>query len=157
MRRALITGIASLLAVALLAPAAQAATQVREVHYEWPVPTAGVPGTPSEGAITLDFIFKNTRSNKKRFTPRLLTRIAFDKIYLTCTGTYMTFTRQFFLTETLETKIEAEEDPDSASKARPLRLPNRPLQVFQLQRHDLGRRSGQPHTRAQTKAGVVLG
>ena len=105
MRRALITGIASLLAVALLAPAAQAATQVREVHYEWPVPTAGVPGTPSEGAITLDFIFKNTRSNKKRFTPRLLTRIAFDKIYLTC------FNSRFFLTETLETKIELRKIP----------------------------------------------
>jgi hypothetical protein len=115
MRRALITGTASLLAVALIPSAAQAATQVREVHYEWPVPTVGVPGTPSEGAITLDFIFKNTRSNKKRFTPRLLTRIAFDKLYLTCTD-HMTYYNRLFLTATFETKIELRKIPISHPK-----------------------------------------
>ena len=129
MRPALITGIASLLAVALLAPAAQAATQVREVHYEWPVPTAGVPGTPSEGAITLDFIFKNTRSNKKRFTPRLLTRIAFEQHLPDLHGPYDVHPPVLPHRDARD-QDRAEKDPDSASKARPLRLPNSPPTAF---------------------------
>jgi hypothetical protein len=110
MRRAPISGIASLLAIALIGSTAQAATQVRQAQYEWPVPTTGVPGTPSAGAITLDFIFKNKRAHKKKFTPRQLTRIAFSKLYLTCTD-HMTFTRQLFLTETFETKIKLKKAP----------------------------------------------
>jgi hypothetical protein len=110
MRRALITGFAVLLAAVLMAPAALAATQVRQAQYEWPVPTAGVPGTPSPGAITLDFIFKNKRAHKKKFTPRQLTRIGFSKLYLICSD-HMTFTRQLFLTETFETMIKLKKAP----------------------------------------------
>lgn len=121
MRRLLIAIFASLLGVALIAPGARAATQVRQAQYEWPVPTTGVPNTPSPGAITLDFIFKNTRTHKKKFTPRQLTRIAFSKLYLTCTD-HMTFTRQLFLTETFETKIELTKvPPPKTDKPKPNR------------------------------------
>jgi hypothetical protein len=60
--------------------------------------------------MTLDFIFKNQRANKKRFTPRALTRIAFSKIYLTCSD-HMTFTSQLFLTDTFETEVKLKKVP----------------------------------------------
>jgi hypothetical protein len=73
MRRVLITVFASLLAVALIPAAAQAATQVRQVQSEMTMPATspqtGVVQVPA-GRLTLDFVFKNTRGNKKKFTPR---------------------------------------------------------------------------------------
>jgi predicted transporter len=55
MGRVLITGFASLLIVALIAPAAQGATQVRQVQVE--VSESGqIPLTPP-GTLTLDFVF----------------------------------------------------------------------------------------------------
>jgi hypothetical protein len=111
----------SLLAVVLMAPAARAATQVRQAHYEWPVPTTGVPNTPSAGAMTLDFVFKNSRTHKKKFTPRQLTKIDFSKLLLTCTD-HATFNRQLFLTQTFDTNVKLKKaPPPHTNKPKPNR------------------------------------
>ncbi len=116
MRRVLITVFASLLAVALIAPAAQGATQFRQVQSEMTMPATspqtGVVQVPA-GRLTLDFVFKNTRGNKKKFTPRQLTRIAFESVPLRCWNAPVnpTDSSEFLLTTTLETKIQVEKVP----------------------------------------------
>lgn len=113
MRRALVTGIASLLAVALLSPAAQAATQIRQVQ----VPMSDVSGIPpnkaSPGTLTLDFVFKNTRSNKKRFTPRQLIKIDLSKVPLDCANGHTSSPghSKLLYTATFETKIKLKKVP----------------------------------------------
>jgi len=110
-RRPLVLVFALLLVLALIVPAAQGATQVRQVQADLPLP---VPGTPitikSGGTLTLDFVFKNTRRNKNRFTPRLLTRIDLSKVELTCTD-HMTFTNKLFLTQTFDTAVRVTKVP----------------------------------------------
>ena len=118
MGRVLITGFASLLTVALIAPAAQGATQVRQVQVE--VSESGhIPPTPP-GTLTLDFVFKNKRGSKHKFTPRQLTRIDFSKVPLTCANTPSQGTSQLLLTTTLETKVKlGKAPPPHASKPKP--------------------------------------
>jgi hypothetical protein len=111
MRRALLIGIASLLAVALIAPAAQAATQIRQVQAPMPAMVFPLQPTPPPGTLTLDFVFKNTRSNKKRFTPRQLIKIDLSKVPLTCENGHTESYSQLSLTETFETKIEVTKIP----------------------------------------------
>ncbi|HSC87643.1 MAG TPA: hypothetical protein VLC09_10250 [Polyangiaceae bacterium] len=115
MRRALLTGIASLLAVALIAPAAQAATQVRELRVSMNAPDINV-GSPPPGTLTLDFIFKNTRSNKKRFTPRQLIKIDLSKVPLTCENGHTAAYSQFLFTQTFATKVEVTKIPNPHPK-----------------------------------------
>ena len=111
MKRLLTTVFAALLAVAVIAPAAQGATQVRQAQVELLVPAPGNPtNTKPGGTLTLDFVFKNTRRNKKKFTPRVLTRIDLSKLELTCTD-HMTFTNKLFLTETFETAVKVTKVP----------------------------------------------
>jgi hypothetical protein len=108
MRRALLIGIASLLAVALIPPAAQAATQVRQVQVRMTdnLSHAIPPPLLPPGTLTLDFVFKNTRSNKRRFTPRQLIKIDFSKVPLFCLNTPSQYASQLQFTATFETKIE---------------------------------------------------
>ncbi len=120
MRRVLIAVFTSLLAVALIAPAAQGATQSRQVQSEMTMPATspqGVVQVPA-GRLTLDFVFKNTRGNKKKFTPRQLTRIAFESVPLSCSNAPVNSTgnSEFLLTTTLETKIKLEKVPHSKPK-----------------------------------------
>lgn len=114
MKRLLIAIFASLLGVALIAPTAQGATQVRQLQSEMtgPAPVGGGPPA-SAGTLTLDFVFKNTRGNKKKFTPRQLTRIAFESVPLLCFNAPVnpTGSSEFLLTTTLETKIQVEKVP----------------------------------------------
>jgi len=129
MRRALIVGIGLLLVTVLIGSGAQAATQVRQAQFEAPVPTAGVPGTPSPGAITLDFAFKNKRAQKKTFTPRQLTRIALSKIRLTCSNP----SSQFFLTATFDSTIKLKKaPPPHANKPKPGRYAFRFFHSFSV-------------------------
>ena len=121
MRRALITVFASLLAVPLIAPAAQGATQVRHVRVEMPASPQTTPPTPA-GLLTLDFVFKNTRGNKKKFTPRQLTRIDFSKVPLLCFNAPVnpTGSSQLLLTTTLATKIKLKKaPPPHSTKPKP--------------------------------------
>jgi len=75
MRRALITGLASLLALALLAPAAQAATKTR--HFQ----DRAINGDPGE--IRLDVIYKDKNGNKK-FTARSVTLWDIEILPVSC-------------------------------------------------------------------------
>ncbi|MGZ5359307.1 MAG: hypothetical protein ACXWZW_11000 [Solirubrobacterales bacterium] len=95
MRRLLTTGFASLLAVAVIAPAAQGATKVR--HYRADI-SAG-------GTITLEIVFKNKRSERKLFTPRRVTRVSFESVPLTCANNPGGPTSQLQLTRSVQAKI----------------------------------------------------
>ena len=104
------------------------------------VPVPGPPGTyEPAGTLTLDFVFKNTRGNKKKFTPRQLTRIAFESVPLLCFNAPVnpTGSSEFLLTTTLETKIQVEKVPipPGRIRARQIRLQVR-LQLPRLHRHD---------------------
>ncbi len=121
MRRVLIAGFASLLALALIAPAAQGATQLRQVQVDLPASPQTTPPTPG-GTLTLDFVFKNTRGNKKKFTPRQLTRIDISKVPLSCYNAPVnpTGTSQLLLTTTLQTKIKLKKKaPVNPAKSKP--------------------------------------
>ena len=113
MRRAVITGIASLLAVALLPPAAQSATQIRQVQVPMGDVSGIPPNTASPGTLTLDFVFKNTRSNKKRFTPRQLIKIDLSKVPLDCANGHTSSPghSKLLYTATFETKIKLKKVP----------------------------------------------
>ena len=112
MRRLLIAVLGSLLAVALIAPAAQGATQVRQVQTVMPPVSWYVPPTPG-GMLTLDFVFKNKRGNKKTFTPRQLTRIDLSKVPLLCYNAPVNpnGTSQLLLTTTLATNVKLKKIP----------------------------------------------
>jgi hypothetical protein len=121
MRRLLIAVFGSLLAVALIAPAAQGATQVRLVQTDLPPVFGFIPPTPG-GMLTLDFVFKNKPGNTKKFTPRRLTRIDFSKVPLLCYNAPVNpnGTSQLLLTTTLETKIKLRKTaPPNPAKAKP--------------------------------------
>ncbi len=110
MRRVMVAIFASLLAAALIPPAAQAATQVRQVQ----VPMRDVSGNQaSPGTLTLDFLFKNKRSSKKKFTPRQLIRIDLSKVPLDCANGHTSNPGHSTLlyTATFETKIKLTKTP----------------------------------------------
>ncbi len=105
-----------LLLFALLAPAtaAQSATKLRQVQVQVPAQ----PQNPSQkaGTLTLDLVFKNKRGSKRKFTPRLLTRIEFDQIPLTCGNEQGGGTSQFLLSDTLDTNVKFTKSPQPAGK-----------------------------------------
>ncbi len=111
MRPRLIIGVVALLAAALAAPAAHAATEVRQVR----VPVSASPSTPP-GTMALDFTFKNKRGNKRKFTPRQLTRIAFSEAPLQCFNSAGTGTTRLLLTTTLQTTIKLTKAAQPAGK-----------------------------------------
>jgi hypothetical protein len=111
MRRVMLIGLAAAIAVPLIAPTAQAATQVRQVQ----VPISGSAPTPP-GTLSLDFVFKNRRTSKRKFTPRMLTRIDFAQVPLSCMNAAGTGTTQLLLTTTLATRIKLKKAPQPAGK-----------------------------------------
>lgn len=120
MRRVLTAAFASLLAVALVAPMAEGATQFRQVETDMTMlatSPGGIIQVPA-GRLTLDFVFKNTRGNKKKFTPRQLTRIAFESVPLSCFNAPVnpTGTSQLLLTTTLGTSVKLEKIPNPKAK-----------------------------------------
>jgi hypothetical protein len=84
MRRVLIATAVTLSGMALSAPATPAATQHR--HFEGDFGVVGPPAEPATngGRISLDFVFKNKRWSKRKFTPRLLTLVDFENVPLDC-------------------------------------------------------------------------
>jgi hypothetical protein len=81
MRRALIIAVASLLTVALTAPAADAASQIR--HFQADLSPVGAP-PQNGGQIGLDIVFKNKRSSPRKFTPRQLTVVDIANMPISC-------------------------------------------------------------------------
>jgi len=115
MRRAAIAISASLLALALIAPAAQGATKIHTYRAEMflgPTPS----GPESGGSITLEVVFKNKRTTPKRFTPRLVRRIEFEKVPLRCANSSGEAQTQLQLTRTLKTKIKLKKAPPPVAK-----------------------------------------
>jgi hypothetical protein len=118
MRRALATGFVGLLALVLLAPVAQGATQQRQVRVEIPSsPTA--PPTPP-GTLTLRFVFKNKAGTPSRFTPRQLVRIDFSNVALRCANNPGEPTSQLLFTRTLNVAVKLMKvPPPSGKKPKP--------------------------------------
>jgi hypothetical protein len=114
MRRALLIGLAAAFAVILIAPTAQAATQVRQVAVPIPGP-ASTPATPP-GTLTLDFVFKNKPSSTRKFTPRQLTRIDFAQVPLECTNASGNGTSILMLTTTMQTAVKLTKVPPPGGK-----------------------------------------
>ena len=127
MRPRLIIGVVALLAAALAAPAAHAATEVRQVR----VPVSASPTTPP-GTMALDFAFKNKRANKRKFTPRQLTRIAFSEAPLQCFNSAGTGITRLLLTTTLQTTVKVTKAAQpSGKKPKPNRFAFRFAYSFQ--------------------------
>ena len=118
MKRALITGLISLFALALFAPATQGATRLRQVQVE--IASLGqMPPTPP-GLLTLEFAFKNSRDNKHKFTPRQLTRIDFSQIPLNCIDTIGQHTYQARRTMSLDVRVKlTNAPPPTGNKPKP--------------------------------------
>jgi hypothetical protein len=119
MRPRLVIGMTALLVAALVAPAAQAATQLRQVR----VPISTSATTPPTGTLSLDFVFKNKRANKRKFTPRQLTRIDFAQVPLQCMNSAGTGTTQLQLTTNLQPSVKLTKAPNpSGKKPKPKRF-----------------------------------
>jgi hypothetical protein len=134
-RRLLIAVLATLLGSALIPPAAHGATQVRRVQVEVPGPTS-TPPTPA-GTLSLDFVFKNKRATKRKFTPRQLTRIDFSQVPLHCFGPGSSTSILLFHQDLRDPGQgeEAAEPERSQAKSGPLRIQFRP-QLRRLHGHD---------------------
>jgi hypothetical protein len=116
MSRALIIGIASLLAVALIAPAAQAASQIR--HFQTDLAPVGAPPQQNGGQIGLDIVFKNKRGNPRKFTPRQLTVVDILNMPITCTNSPGDPSTSTTLTSTIQTQAKLKKAPNP-SGAKP--------------------------------------
>jgi hypothetical protein len=112
MKSRVLIGLLAVLVLALAAPAAHAATQLRQVR----VPISASATTPPTGTMALDFVFKNKRSSKRKFTPRQLTRIDFAQVPLQCMNSSGTGTSQLLLTTTLQTSIKLTKAPNPSGK-----------------------------------------
>lgn len=119
MRRLLTAIFASLLAAALIAPAAQATTEVR--HFQGEMSTAATLGIdPTPWEVDLDAIFKNKPANRKRFTPRLLTLVHVENVPLECGTIPPVATGLAFFTTTSEVPVEMRKLPAGPRpKAKP--------------------------------------
>jgi hypothetical protein len=110
------------------ATSAHGATQLRQVRVEVPAPTQN----PSQqaGTMTLDIVFKNKRGSKRKFTPRLLTRIELDKIPLDCANDGPPSGSQHQLSDTLDTNVKFTKNPQPA-KPKPNRYAFRFTYAFE--------------------------
>lgn len=112
MNRTLVIGLIALLAPALLAPAADAATRIRQVQVE----IGSSPFNPTTGPLTLRFVLKNTPRMKNKFTPRQLTRIDFSNVPLLCMNNPGEGTSQLLFTRTLDVAVKLTKAPQPAGK-----------------------------------------
>jgi hypothetical protein len=97
----------------LIAAGAHGATQVRRVQVEVPGPMS-TPPTPA-GTLTLDFVFKNKRGSKRKFTPRQLTRIDFSQVPLHCFGPNNS-TSILLFTKTFATQVKVKKLPNPSGR-----------------------------------------
>jgi hypothetical protein len=79
--------------------------------------------TQSGGQISLDFVFKNTRGNKRKFTPRQLTLADFENVPLRCMNSPGQPTASASLTTSIPTQIKLAKTPRHPGQAKP--KPNR--------------------------------
>jgi hypothetical protein len=117
-----------LLAVMAPVPAAQGATELRQVQVE--VPAVPAAPQPPAGTMTLEIVFQNKRGSKRKFTPRRLTRIEFDQIPLTCSNDGPPGGSQLLLTDTLGVNVKFTKNPQPAHP-KPDRYAYRFFHVFE--------------------------
>src|SRR5436190_13581 len=108
MRRLLIFGIASLLTAALIAPAADAASQIR--HFQADLSPVGAP-PQNGGQIGLDIVFKNKRTSPRKFTPRQLTVVDIQNMPISCTNSPGQGGTATTLTTTIHTQAKLTKGP----------------------------------------------
>lgn len=122
MRRVLITGLISLLALALITPVARGATLTRQVRVEIGSSPGTTPATPP-GTLALRFVFRNKPQTKNKFTPRQLTRIDFSTVPLSCSNNPGEATSRLPLTWTLDVAVKlTKAPPPSGRKPKPRRF-----------------------------------
>jgi hypothetical protein len=158
-RRPLI-GLTALLAMALVAPAAYAATQVRRVQVQIPGPTTTPP--TQAGTLSFDLVFKNKPTSKRKFTPRQLTRIDFAQVPLACANNPGEASSVLFFNTTLNTSVKlGKVSPPGGKKPKPARYAFRFSYAFQTFTGTLGstidkpNRPGKRPLRSQGSLNVV--
>jgi hypothetical protein len=104
MKRALIAGSASLLALLLVATAAQAASRLR--HFRGNLAPVGPPPQTSGGQIGFDVVFKNKRAAKRKFTPRELIAIQIESMPLLCMNSAGQGNADAMLSTTIQTQVK---------------------------------------------------
>jgi hypothetical protein len=129
MKSRLAIGVVALLAIGLVAPIADAATQLRRVQVPIPGSATNPPSPP--GTLTLDFVFKNKRTSKRKFTPRQLTRIDFAQVPLSCANEPGEPASVLFFNTTLNTNVKLTKvPPPGGKKPKPGRYAFRFSYVF---------------------------
>jgi hypothetical protein len=113
MERVLITGVASLLALVLICPGAQAATQLR--HFQGDLQPVGAP-LGDGGRIGFDVVFKNKPSAKRKFTPRRLLTVQTEKMPLSCTNSPGQGNSEAILTATIQTDVKVIKQPPPVAR-----------------------------------------
>jgi hypothetical protein len=109
MSRALVIGIASLLTVALIAPAAEAASQIR--HFQADLAPVGPPPQQNGGQIGLDIVFKNKKSSPRKFTPRQLIVVDIVNMPISCSNSPGQGNTATTLTTTVHTQVKLTKAP----------------------------------------------
>jgi hypothetical protein len=113
MRRAPITILAALLALMLLAPSAQAASQLR--HFQGDLSQVGAP--PRDGGqIGFDVVFKNKRGAKRKYTPRQVVSVETEKVPLSCTNSPGQGGAEAILTTTIQTQVKVTKQPPPVAR-----------------------------------------
>jgi hypothetical protein len=113
MARALILGFVSLLALALICPAAEAASQLR--HFQGDLSPVGAP-LRSGGQIGFDVVFRNKRGAKRKFTPRQLVSVQIEQMPLSCTNSPGQGGAEAVLTTTLQTQVKVTKQPPPVAR-----------------------------------------
>jgi hypothetical protein len=116
MRRVLIIAIASLLTTALIAPTAEAASQIR--HFQANLQPVGAPPQQDGGQIGLDIVFKNKRSTPRKFTPRQLVVIDIANMPVTCMNSPGQGNTATTLTTTIQTQVKLTNPPPPNGKPK---------------------------------------
>ena len=113
MKRAPIMALASLLALLLFAPSAQAASQLR--HFQGDLSQVGAP--PRDGGqIGFDVVFKNKRGAKRKFTPRQVVSVETEKMPLSCTNSPGQGGAGVILTTTIQTQVKVTKQPPPVAR-----------------------------------------
>jgi hypothetical protein len=120
MRRALIAGMASLLAIGLGAPGAEAASQLR--HFQADLQPVGAPPQQAGGQLGLDVVFKNKRTSPRKFTPRQLTVVDIASMPVSCNNSPGQGGTATTLNTTIHTQVKVTKSPPpSGNNPKPSR------------------------------------
>lgn len=113
MKCAQITTLASLLALLLFAPSAQAASQLR--HFRGDLSPVGAP-LRGGGQIDFDVVFKNKRAAKRKFTPRQVITVQTEEMPLSCTNAPGQGGAEGILTTTIQTQVKVTKQPPPVAR-----------------------------------------